>query len=67
MSKGCMDCAAVLDHCHGTLIEHHDGALACTEGGCGDADPMRHELTATCESLAGGCDCIEGAELAAVA
>ncbi|MQA63805.1 MAG: hypothetical protein GEU86_20585 [Actinophytocola sp.] len=67
MSKNCISCAAELDHCHGTLIEHHDGALSCTDSGCADGDPMRHELTATCESLARGCDCHAGVELAAVA
>lgn len=55
---GCAECAAELDHCHGTLIHHPDGAVDCTEQECSALDPARHGLVTDCASIAGGCDCI---------
>lgn len=52
----CPDCVAGLDHCHGTLVDHHDGAPECTEPRCAALDPARHSLRLDCAELP-GCDC----------
>lgn len=56
MIDECADCAAELDHCHGTLIVHHDGVRECIEDGCFVLDSVRHDLVVDC---AGDCDCAE--------
>lgn len=64
---GCTDCLAELDHCHGTLVEHHDGDPECTDSACGDLDRRRHDLISDCEIILGGCGCSQPEELSAVA
>ncbi|WP_132878014.1 hypothetical protein [Tamaricihabitans halophyticus] len=56
-SPGCRDCAADLDHCHGTLLTHQDGPVQCTDAACRDDDPARHRLQAGCAELA-YCECV---------
>ncbi|MBO0839380.1 MAG: hypothetical protein J2O49_00945 [Sciscionella sp.] len=56
----CADCAAGLEHCHGSLIEHATGALECTEPGCVEVDPARHALRLCCAELT-DCGCGEPA------
>jgi hypothetical protein len=58
-AAGCQACAEELDHCHGTLIRHHDGTAECTHHGCAVLDPARHALLAQCSELA---ECAELAE-----
>ncbi len=58
--NGCADCAADVDHCHGTLVAHGDGTADCTDVACANADPLRHVLTADCMAVLGGC-CYESA------
>lgn len=53
----CAECAAELDHCHGTLVTHHDGFAECTEDTCAEFDPARHALRIECHDLDGGCAC----------
>lgn len=67
MNVACANCTAELDHCHGTLLEHHDGAIECTEGDCANLDQLRHDLMVTCESIVGECGCEISEPLAAVA
>jgi hypothetical protein len=57
----CTQCADELDHCHGTLIAHLDGAAECTDA-CADPDPARHPATSPCGVL-GECRCTELVEL----
>lgn len=52
MELVCADCVAQLDHCHGTLVEHPDGDVVCTEG-CNDLDELRHDLRIDWSALAG--------------
>jgi hypothetical protein len=40
----CPDCAREIDHCHGTLVVHADGTVACTDVGCVRLGRERHEL-----------------------
>ncbi|WP_067825604.1 hypothetical protein [Nocardia inohanensis] len=54
----CSLCAADLDHCHGTLLAHTDGALECTEPDCTDGDRIRHLFITDCSDIAGGCHCL---------
>jgi hypothetical protein len=51
----CRTCAGGLDHCHGTLVVHVDGALECTEPYCEDTDQVRHGLVIDCGSTVFGC------------
>jgi hypothetical protein len=48
-----------LDHCHGTLVVHENGDVACTET-CADLDPARHRLDLDCAGVDGGCSCAAG-------
>ncbi len=57
MDKVCADCAAGLDHCHGTPIEHPGGEIDCTERGCTDTHLLRHDLRIDCHEIVGGCGC----------
>lgn len=57
MTMACVHCANSLDHCHGTLVNHPDGVLECTDQGCRDLDRARHDLVVDCELLVGGCGC----------
>jgi len=52
----CVDCAAALEHCHGTVVLHEDGGTAeCTEPGCRDVDPARHALVICCDQFMWEC------------
>lgn len=42
----CRDCAAGLDHCHGSLVVHVDGRFECAE--CTTPIPSTHELRVEC-------------------
>jgi hypothetical protein len=53
----CVSCLAELDHCHGTLILHENGAVDCIEPGCPDLDEARHVLRISCVEVDGGCVC----------
>ncbi|WP_199430928.1 hypothetical protein [Qaidamihabitans albus] len=55
----CASCETGLDHCHGTLVWHGDGAAECTDHGCAGLDSMRHALVIDCEAVDGGCGCTE--------
>ncbi|HLR98173.1 hypothetical protein H7J77_01800 [Mycolicibacillus parakoreensis] len=55
MSIGCRACAAGLDHCHGTVIDHLLRPTECTAEGCVDHDGARHPLLLECAQLACGC------------
>lgn len=53
----CVDCIANLDHCHGTLVMHHDQILECTDAGCTQFDVVRHALIIDCDEIAPACGC----------
>ena len=59
----CLDCLADLDHCHGTLIQHEDTVLECSDADCADFDVARHRLTVSCEAIDGGCSCTATLEI----
>lgn len=59
MDQGCVDCAAEVDHCHGTLVRHRDYLLECAQSGCTVFDPARHHVTVDCEFVDGTCMCSE--------
>ncbi|MPY82781.1 MAG: hypothetical protein GEV00_05540 [Actinophytocola sp.] len=63
----CTGCVDELDHCHGVLVEHHDGEIECTDSGCAAFDPARHAFAQGCDDVLSGCDCVAERELAAVA
>jgi hypothetical protein len=58
-----MDCAACtsgIDHCHGTLVVHPDGGFSeCTDAECADLNRVRHVLIIDCQTVQGGCACVE--------
>ncbi|MEU3273893.1 hypothetical protein ABZ639_23900 [Saccharomonospora sp. NPDC006951] len=58
----CVSCKTDLDHCHGTLVRHEDGAADCTDLGCTDLEVLRHDLVIDCGSIEGGCGCAEPAD-----
>jgi hypothetical protein len=53
----CLGCALNLDHCHGTLVVHADGAVDCTEPDCDDVDKARHTLVIDCDDTMVDCGC----------
>ena len=55
-----VDCC-VLEHCHGTLVRHRDGAAECTDPDCRAPGPERHELVVACVVLA-ACGCENGTD-----
>ncbi|WP_182345626.1 hypothetical protein [Tomitella gaofuii] len=55
--KACPLCAADLDHCHGTLIVHHDLVMECTDAGCTALDRVRHALVVECGEIVPPCGC----------
>ncbi|WP_414686751.1 hypothetical protein [Mycobacterium sp.] len=57
ISRGCRDCRAGLDHCHGTIIRHWLRRSECTEEGCTSPEVMPHAFVVDCEAV--GCDCAE--------
>ena len=57
MSRGCRDCQAGLDHCHGTLIRHWLHRSECTEEGCTSPELMPHAFVVDCDAV--GCNCAE--------
>jgi hypothetical protein len=56
----CRDCAAGLEHCHGTVIHHTRYRMECTEEGCVTAEVV-HAFSIDCDAL--GCDCAGAVEL----
>lgn len=58
----CSACTSGIDHCHGTLVVHPDGGFAeCTDTGCTGLDRVRHSLIIDCQTVQGGCGCVEPA------
>ena len=57
IAVGCADCVAERDHCHGTLIEHADGVVECTDDRCVMPYPVRHAMVVDCDAFAAGCGC----------
>lgn len=55
----CPECAAELDHCHGTLIIHTEGTAECTDSECTVTLSCRHGLVVDCSSLQPACSCAE--------
>jgi hypothetical protein len=51
----CHDCAAEVDHCHGTLVLHADGSAACDEAAHCEAREDLHEWWIPCTELRCGC------------
>jgi len=56
----CPDCRAGLDHCHGTLIVHHDLVVECTDAGCTALERVRHALIIDCDEILPACGCGAG-------
>ncbi|NLG55618.1 MAG: hypothetical protein GX542_08220 [Rhodococcus sp.] len=54
----CRDCAADIDHCHGTLIEHRDALAECTDPQCVSLAGDRHRLVTACAEL-DDCGCAQ--------
>ncbi len=54
MTIQCRECAAGLEHCHGTVIHHASEHLECTEAGCETPDVV-HALAIDCDAI--GCTC----------
>lgn len=51
----CGDCGLDVDHCHGTLVIHHDRTWECTDPDCTFAELMTHAFVIDCRTVAGGC------------
>lgn len=62
----CTGCVDHLDHCHGALIEHHDGGIECTETDCTALDPARHDVVQRCDDVI-DCGCAADRNLVAAA
>ncbi|MGU3431803.1 hypothetical protein ACNHUS_02190 [Actinomycetes bacterium M1A6_2h] len=56
----CHDCAAAVDHCHGTLIVHSTHVVECTDETCVELQAIRHVFVVDCTAVAGGCVCADG-------
>ncbi|MBU9767186.1 hypothetical protein FR943_25565 [Mycobacterium sp. TNTM28] len=54
MTIQCRECAAGLEHCHGTLIHHVRYRTECTDDGCTTTE-VAHTFSLDCESV--GCPC----------
>jgi hypothetical protein len=52
----CTDCDTERDHCHGTLIEHADGGVECTDDWCVIPYPVRHDMIVDCGVAGCACD-----------
>jgi hypothetical protein len=46
----CPGCTHWLDHCHGTLVMHADGAVECTDPACTGTRSERHYLLLPAEA-----------------
>ena len=56
--RTCRDCQAGDDHCHATLIVHHDEWAECSGPGPCDARVDRHVLIEACTELQPDCACV---------
>lgn len=56
----CPDCGLDLDHCHGTLVIHHDRTRECTDAACELPDLLMHAFVIDCRSVSGGCCTADG-------
>lgn len=57
----CAACTSGIDHCHGTLVVHPEGGFSeCTDAECTGLDRVRHALIIDCQTVQGGCGCVEG-------
>jgi hypothetical protein len=54
----CSSCTADLVHCHGTLVQHADGTIECTDDTCPGTDLVFHELRIVCDLSEQGCHCL---------
>jgi hypothetical protein len=69
--SGCRRCEIDLQHCHGTLVRHHDGTWECTaqdaadDPACG-GDPATHDFALECAQEWAAC-CGPAATLSDVA
>lgn len=55
----CSSCAAGIDHCHGTLVDHESGFVECTDMACLSFGVERHSLVIDCGTVEGGCGCTD--------
>ncbi len=53
--RPCWACATALDHCHGTLVLHADGAAECDHADRCEGREDLHELWIPCTDLICGC------------
>jgi hypothetical protein len=58
MVQECPLCTEPVFHCHGTLIQHADSVVECTDELCADLDAETHELVVECWQVKGGCGCV---------
>ncbi len=55
----CLLCSRGIEHCHGTLVQHVDATLECTDSGCEVLTVDQHELVLECWQVTGGCGCAQ--------
>jgi hypothetical protein len=58
MVHECSLCDQGIEHCHGTLVQHVDTTVECTDPSCDDVVVETHELVLECWRVAGGCACV---------
>ena len=58
----CRDCREGLEHCHGVLVVHPDGASDCAEERSCGAVLALHEWQVSCDEV--GCPCSRSPESA---
>ncbi|KHO20079.1 hypothetical protein [Mycolicibacterium setense] len=60
MTIQCRECAAGLEHCHGTVIIHVQYRAECTDDGCTTPEAA-HSFTVDCQAV--GCPCAREGDL----
>ena len=55
--RACEHCLASLAHCHGTLVLHADGTLACDEASSCELEAGWHQWWVSCTELEPACGC----------
>lgn len=60
MTIQCRECAAGLEHCHGTVIYHVRYRTECTDDGCTTPEAA-HTFSLECEAV--GCQCANDSAL----
>lgn len=61
MTIQCRECAAGLEHCHGTVIRHVRYRTECTDDACTTPEAA-HTFSLDCEAV--GCQCAHESALA---